>query len=115
LTGVIHCFSSGVYLAEEALKLGFYISLSGILTFRKATELQAVARTLPADRVLVETDSPYLAPIPHRGKRNEPAFVANTARFLAELRGESPEAVAAQTTANFFRLFSRARPPAAAA
>lgn len=115
LTGVIHCFSSGAYLAEEVLKLGFYISLSGILTFRKATELQAVARTLPADRILVETDSPYLAPVPHRGRRNEPAFVADTARFLAGLRGEEPEAVAAQTTENFFRLFSRARRPAAAA
>jgi TatD DNase family protein len=115
LTGVVHCFSSGVYLAEEALKLGFYISLSGILTFRKATELQAVARTLPADRVLVETDSPYLAPVPHRGKRNEPAFVTDTARFLAGLRGEEPETIAAQTTENFFRLFRRARRPAAAA
>jgi TatD DNase family protein len=115
LTGVIHCFSSGIYLAEEAIKLGFYISLSGILTFRKATELQAVARTLPADRILVETDSPYLAPVPHRGRRNEPAYVADTARFLAELRGEAPEAVAAQTTENFFRLFRRARRPAAGA
>jgi TatD DNase family protein len=95
--------------------LGFYISLSGILTFRKATELQTVARTLPADRVLVETDSPYLAPVPHRGRRNEPAFVADTARFLAELRGEAPEAVAAQTTENFFRLFRRAQRPAATA
>jgi len=97
------------------LKLGFYISLSGILTFRKATALQAVARTLPAERILVETDSPYLAPVPHRGRRNEPAFVADTARFLAGLRGEEPEAVAAQTTDNFFRLFRRARRPAMAA
>ena len=115
LTGVIHCFSSGAYLAEEALKLGFYISLSGILTFRKATALQAVARTLPAERILVETDSPYLAPVPHRGRRNEPAFVADTARLLAGLRGEEPEAVAAQTPDNLFRLFRRARRPAMAA
>jgi TatD DNase family protein len=114
LTGVIHCFSSGTYLADESIKLGFYISLSGILTFRNAKTLQAVARTLPADRILVETDAPYLAPVPHRGRRNEPAFVADTARFLAELRGETPEAVAARTTENFFRLFRRARPPAAA-
>jgi len=113
LTGVIHCFSSGAYLAEEALKLGFYISLSGILTFRKATALQAVARTLPADRVLVETDSPYLAPVPHRGKRNEPAYVTETARVLAETRGVTPEEIARQTTENFFRLFSKVPRPAA--
>jgi TatD DNase family protein len=115
LTGVIHCFSSGSYLAEKAIELGFYISLSGILTFRNAKELQAVARGLPGDRILVETDAPYLAPVPQRGKRNEPAFVAHTARFLAELRGESPEAIARQTTENFFRLFGRARPVAGTA
>jgi TatD DNase family protein len=115
LTGVIHCFSSGPYLAEKALELGFYISLSGILTFRNAKELQGIARELPADRMLVETDAPFLAPVPHRGKRNEPAFVADTARFLAELRGETPETIARQTTENFFRLFGRARPVAEAA
>jgi TatD DNase family protein len=112
LTGVIHCFTSGPYLAEKALELGFYISLSGILTFRNAKVLQEIARTLPADRMLVETDAPFLAPVPERGKRNEPAFVAHTARFLAGLRGESPEAIAQQTTENFFRLFGRARRPA---
>jgi len=112
LTGLIHCFSSTKYLADIAIKIGFYISLSGILTFKKATELQAIARELPADRILVETDAPYLAPAPHRGRRNEPAYVVHTATFLATLRGETPEAVARQTTENFFRLFRRARPPA---
>ena len=105
LTGVIHCFSSTAYLAERALALGFYISLSGIVTFRKATELQAIARTIPADRLLVETDSPYLAPVPMRGKRNEPAFVQHTARCLAEVKGVPLETIAACTTANARTLF----------
>jgi TatD DNase family protein len=108
LTGVIHCFSSTAYLAERALALGFYISLSGIVTFRKATELQAIARTIPEDRLLVETDSPYLAPVPHRGKRNEPAYVADTAAFVAALRGEPLEQLAKTSTANFHRLFAKA-------
>ena len=108
LTGVIHCFSSTAYLAERALALGFYISLSGIVTFRKATELQAIARTIPEDRLLVETDSPYLAPVPHRGKRNEPAYVADTAAFVAALRGEPLEQLAKASTANFHRLFAKA-------
>ncbi|MHB1643562.1 MAG: TatD family hydrolase, partial [Acidithiobacillus sp.] len=90
---------------RAALDMGFYISFSGIVTFRKSVELQAVAKMLPADRLLVETDAPYLAPEPQRGRRNEPAFVAHVAAFLAALRGEAPEAVATQTTANFHALF----------
>ena len=109
-TGVIHCFSSGQELADKALELGFYISLSGIVTFKKAEELRAVAKTVPMDRVLVETDSPYLAPVPHRGKTNEPAFVAHTAATVADLKGLSPADLAAQTTENFFRLFAKAKP-----
>jgi len=112
--GVLHCFSSSRELAERALALGFYISLSGILTFRKADELRDIARALPLDRLLVETDAPFLAPVPHRGKRNEPAFVARTADALAELRGLEPAEVARATTANFRALFRRAAVPAAA-
>ena len=112
LRGVIHCFSSGAQFAEQALEMGFYLSFSGIVTFKKADELRAIARTAPLDRILVETDAPYLAPVPRRGKRNEPAFVVHTAALLAELRAMSAEAFAAQTTANFFRLFDKARPPA---
>jgi TatD DNase family protein len=108
LTGVIHCFSSTELLARGALALGFYISLSGILTFRNAEELRRIAREVPAERLLVETDAPYLAPVPHRGKRNEPAFVRHTAACLAGLRGQEPAALAAQTTANFHRLFAKA-------
>ncbi len=110
LTGLIHCFTSTRLLAERALALGFCISFSGIVTFRNAEDLRAIAREIPEDRLLVETDSPYLAPIPQRGKRNEPAFVAHTAAFLAGLRGESVEALAARTTANFRRLFPKAKP-----
>ncbi|MGE0719268.1 MAG: TatD family hydrolase [Alphaproteobacteria bacterium] len=112
LQGVLHCFSSGRGLAEAAVALGFYISFSGILTFKKADELRAIARDLPLDRLLVETDAPFLAPIPHRGKRNEPAFVAHTAACLAELRGLGMAEIAAVTTENFFRLFGRAVRPA---
>ncbi len=104
--GVIHCFTENWDFARSALDLGFYISLSGIVTFKKSTDLQAVARKLPADRLLVETDAPYLAPVPMRGKRNEPAYVSHVARFLAELRGEPLETLAAQTSANFHRLFT---------
>lgn len=104
---LLHCFSSGRGLAEAALALGGYVSFSGMLTFPKSTELRDIAREIPADRLLVETDSPYLAPVPHRGKRNEPAFVAHTARQLAEVRGLAPDALAALTTANFRRLFPR--------
>ncbi|MGH7735627.1 MAG: TatD family hydrolase, partial [Gemmatimonadales bacterium] len=89
LTGLIHCFTSTALLAERALALGFCISFSGIVTFRNAEDLRAIAKEIPGDRLLVETDSPYLAPVPHRGKRNEPAFVAQTAAFLADLRGEN--------------------------
>jgi TatD DNase family protein len=109
--GVLHCFTGGRALAEAALDLGFYISISGIVTFRNAEDLRAIVRDLPLDRLLVETDAPYLAPVPYRGKRNEPAFVAATARFVAELKGIDPDALAAVTTANFFRLFAKAKPP----
>lgn len=108
LVGVIHCFSSTAYLAERALALGFYISLSGIVTFRNAETLREVAKTIPSDRLLVETDAPYLAPVPHRGKRNEPAFVVHTATFVSGLRGVEPTRLATDTTANFRRLFAKA-------
>lgn len=104
---VLHCFSSGRALAEAGLALGHYVSFSGILTFRNAEGLREIARDVPADRILVETDAPYLAPVPHRGKRNEPSFVTETAAVLASVRGVEPEAIAAQTTENFFRLFSK--------
>ena len=108
VTGVLHCFTGSAHLARKALDLGFYISLSGIVTFKNAMDLQETARILPSDRILVETDSPFLAPVPHRGQTCEPAFVADTAAFVAGLRQEEPEALAGATTANFFRLFSRA-------
>ncbi|MBM3951340.1 MAG: TatD family deoxyribonuclease [Rhodospirillales bacterium] len=107
--GLLHCFSSGWELAEGALALGLYISFSGIVTFKKADEVRAVAAKVPLDRLLVETDAPYLAPHPNRGKRNEPAFTALTAARLAEDRGLAAEAFAEATTANFFRLFGKAR------
>jgi TatD DNase family protein len=109
LRGVMHCFSPGPKLAEDALHLGFYISFSGIVTFKKSEALREIARTVPLDRVLVETDAPYLAPDPFRGKLNEPAYVAYTGNFLAELYGLSPEEFARITTENFYRLFSRAK------
>ena len=108
-TGVIHCFSSGPEFAAQALDLGFYISFSGIVTFKKAEALRDVAKTVPLDRILVETDSPYLAPMPHRGKTNEPAFVTHTAAMVAGLKGVTREELAAKTTENFFRLFSKAK------
>ncbi len=107
--GVMHCFSGGLKLADESLDLGFYISFSGIITFKKADELREVVKHVPMERILVETDSPYLAPMPHRGKRNEPSFVVHTAQMVAELKGISPETVAAQTTENFFKLFNKAK------
>ncbi|MDE0940905.1 MAG: TatD family hydrolase [Alphaproteobacteria bacterium] len=107
--GVLHCFSSGPELARAALDLNFYISFSGIVTFKKADEVRAVAAETPLDRLLVETDAPYLAPVPHRGKDNEPAFVANTAAKLAEMRGMTAAEMAGQTTDNFFRLFTKAQ------
>ena len=109
-TGLLHCFSSGQALAERAVGLGLYISLSGILTFKKSDGLRAIAAAVPADRLLVETDSPYLAPVPMRGKRNEPAYVAHTAIKLAETRGITAEALAETTTANFLRLFTKVKP-----
>ncbi len=108
-TGVIHCFSSGPDMAAKALELGFYISFSGIVTFKKADALREVAKTVPLDRILVETDSPYLAPMPHRGKTNEPAFVTHTAGVVAGLKGVSREELAVATTENFFRLFAKAK------
>jgi TatD DNase family protein len=105
---LLHCFSSSRALAEAAVAIGGYISFSGILTFPKSHELREIARDLPADRLLVETDAPYLAPVPFRGKRNEPAYVAHTARVLAEVRGLEPAALADLTTTNFRRLFRKA-------
>ena len=105
---LLHCFSSSRTLAERAVAMGGYVSFSGILTFPKSSELRDIARDLPADRLLVETDAPYLAPVPFRGKRNEPAYVAHTAKVLAEVRRVSPEALADLTTANFRRLFRKA-------
>ncbi len=112
-SGVLHSFSAGRGLAEAALDLGFYISLSGIVTFRNAEGLREIARDVPLDRLLVETDSPFLAPMPNRGKRNEPAFVVHTARAVAELKGVDEAALAGATTENFFRLFSKAEVPGA--
>jgi len=106
-TGLLHCFSSGRQLAERALKNGLYVSLSGIITFNKSDELREIVADLPLDRVLVETDAPYLAPIPHRGKRNEPSYITNTANKLAELLKVSPEELATATTDNFHRLFTK--------
>jgi len=105
---LLHCFSSGRGLAEAAIEMGGYLSFSGILTFPKSSENRDIARDVPADRLLVETDAPYLAPVPFRGKRNEPAHVVHTARVLADVRGLDPAALATLTTANFRRLFRRA-------
>ena len=104
---LLHCFSSTRRLAEAALEMGGYVSFSGILTFPRSVELREIARDVPPDRLLVETDAPYLAPVPFRGKRNEPAWVAHTAKVLAEVRGMAPEALAELTTANFRRLFRK--------
>ena len=108
--GVIHCFTEGVDEAREALELGFHISFSGVVTFPKAGGVHAAVRLVPAERLLVETDAPFLAPVPMRGKRNEPAFVTHTARRVAELRGVALEEIAAVTVANFERLFLRPAP-----
>ncbi|WP_327754692.1 TatD family hydrolase [Sphingobium sp. SJ10-10] len=105
--GVIHCFTASGAFADATMELGFYISISGIVTFKNARDLQETAARLPIDRLLIETDSPFLAPVPHRGKSCEPAFVADTARFLANLRGESVEQLAEATSANFRKLFSK--------
>ena len=105
---LIHCFTASQAFADKVLALGLYISISGIVTFRNAKDLQAAAKAVPLDRLLIETDSPFLAPVPHRGRPCEPAFVADTARFLAGLRGEPLETLAEATTANFYRLFGKA-------
>ncbi|MEG3086309.1 TatD family hydrolase [Sphingomonas sp. PB4P5] len=105
--GVIHCFTASGAFADIALELGFYISISGIVTFKNAKDLQETAARLPLDRLLIETDAPFLAPVPHRGKTGEPAFVADTAAFLAQLRGESVEELTEATAHNFHRLFNK--------
>jgi len=107
---LIHCFTASADFADKALALGCYISISGIVTFKNARDLQHTAARVPADRLLIETDAPFLAPVPHRGKTGEPAFVADTARFLADLRGVDVMTLAAATSANFFKLFAKARP-----
>jgi TatD DNase family protein len=104
---VLHCFTGGRELAERAIALGLYISFTGILTFKKSEDLRLIAAALPPDRILVETDAPYLAPGPYRGKRNEPAYVVETAKTLAAVRGISADEIARQTTENFYRLFSK--------
>jgi TatD DNase family protein len=109
VTGVLHCFTGSADLARKGLDLGFYVSLSGIVTFKNAAALQQTAKWLPANQMLVETDAPFLAPVPHRGQKCEPAFVADTASFVAEIRGDEPEQLAETTTANFFKLFSKAQ------
>ncbi|MEI6859217.1 MAG: YchF/TatD family DNA exonuclease [Shewanella sp.] len=106
--GVLHCFTENWQMAKAAMDLGFYISVSGIATFRNAEALRTVIKKVPKDRLLVETDSPYLAPVPHRGKENQPAFVRDVAEFIAELRGESYDELARYTTDNFFNLFTDA-------
>ena len=108
LKGVMHCFSSGAGLAKYALEIGFYISFSGIITFKNAHDLRTIAHTVPLNRLLVETDAPYLAPAPHRGKQNRPAYVVHTGEYLADFLGYAPEDFAAQTTRNFFALFDKA-------
>ncbi len=112
---VLHCFTGGPELARRAIAIGLFISFTGILTFRNSQALRAIAAELPPDRILVETDAPYLAPGQFRGKRNEPAYVVETAKVLAETRGVSFDDIARQTTANFFRLFAKVPRPAAAA
>lgn len=112
-TAVLHCFTGSRGLALTGIELGLYVSFTGILTFKRSDTLRAIAAELPADRILVETDAPYLAPGPHRGKRCEPAYVAETAKVLAAARGVSPDEIARQTTDNFFRLFAKVPRPAA--
>jgi TatD DNase family protein len=112
---VLHCFTGGRNLAMAAIELGLSISFTGILTFNNSQNLRDIAKELPADRILVETDAPYLAPLPHRGRRNEPSFVIETAKVLAQVRGVPPEEIARQTTENFFRLFRKVPRPVMAA
>lgn len=108
---VLHCFSSGAQLARRGLALGGYVSFSGILTFKNSSDLRSIAAEVPLDRLLVETDAPYLAPVPHRGARNEPSYVADTAAVLATVKSIAPDALATATTENFFRLFSKVPRP----
>ena len=112
---VLHCYTGGPDLAQRAVALGFSISFTGILTFKNSNQLREIARQLPSDRILLETDAPYLAPVPRRGKRNEPAYIVETARVLAQTRGVSLSEINRQTTGNFFRLFAKVPCPAAAA
>lgn len=107
--GVLHCFTESLEMAEAAMEMGFYISVSGIVTFKNSKALQAVIKAIPLDRLLVETDSPYLAPVPHRGKENEPAFTRDVAKFVAELKGISIQELEEATTTNFFKLFGFAK------
>jgi TatD DNase family protein len=107
--GVLHCFTESIEMAEQAMKMGFYISVSGIVTFNNAKELREVIKAVPLERLLVETDSPYLAPVPHRGKENEPAYTQDVAKFVAELKGVSYETLAEVTTHNYFSLFKGAK------
>ncbi|MCL5051576.1 MAG: TatD family hydrolase, partial [Firmicutes bacterium] len=109
--GVLHCFTENQWMAEQALDLGFYISISGIVTFNSADELREVVRQVPLERLLIETDSPWLAPVPHRGKENQPAYVKDVAAFVAKLKGVSIEEVAQVTRDNFYRLFALAKRP----
>jgi TatD DNase family protein len=111
---ILHCYTGGRDLAMKAIDLGLYVSFTGILTFKNSQALRDLAAELPSDRIMVETDSPYLAPGPYRGKRNEPAYVVETAKVLAEVRGVSPDEIARQTTENFFRLFDKVQRPAVA-
>ena len=111
-TGLIHCFTGGQRLADAAVEMGFYISVSGIATFKNSAALRDVIATVPTNRLLVETDAPFLAPVPHRGKTNEPALVVHTARMLADLKGMNEGELAAATTENFFRLFTKVKRPA---
>lgn len=112
---ILHCYSSGPQLARAGVELGFHVSFSGILTFKRADELREIAASVPPDRLLVETDAPYLAPMPYRGKRNEPAYVVQTNEVLAGCHGVTPAQMAERTTANFFRLFKKVPAPAQAA
>lgn len=107
--GVLHCFTESLEMAQEAIELGFYISISGIVTFNSADELREVVKSVPLDRLLIETDSPWLAPVPHRGKENQPGFVVEVAEFIAQLKGVTVETLAQTTTENFYRLFSLAK------
>ncbi|MGB3619729.1 MAG: TatD family hydrolase, partial [Ketobacter sp.] len=110
VNGVLHCFTEDLDMAKRAIDLGFLISISGIVTFRNADELRAVVKSLPLDRILVETDSPWLAPVPHRGKKNEPQYVFEVAKKISEIKGVDIEEVAQVTTDNFFQLFQKANP-----